>query len=355
MRQRKEGSITVFLTFIFLVIIALGCGMIELARGSVAEDQAQRLLRIGTESLQAEYSEPMYREYHLFFLEDAGKSYEDTIQFYINKNLEKNNPVSVTDMFDGTLEEVSVTDKTYVTEDGGQAMLNQICEYMKREGVSQMLENVKVQKGALDSMQEESEELEKTATEQKEEAEDGRNLIEWMKNVDGVCVKGGKTSCNKVFAKMFFHGEKKAQTFHITDSNIWKQMKDQVISIEEMLKQISEKETKRREYVKIFQKLSDVCEKTAEEAEQNPSMCASVSGGTSLAAELRKNQSIIRQSISLLSGKWDEETAQKLQIVWKSYKMPSVCFDYEGVDEEGGGENPLDVFPLHYLTVSLKW
>lgn len=67
MRQRKEGSITVFLTFIFLVIIALGCGMIELARGSVAEDQAQRLLRIGTESLQAEYSEPMYREYHLFF------------------------------------------------------------------------------------------------------------------------------------------------------------------------------------------------------------------------------------------------------------------------------------------------
>lgn len=146
MRQRKEGSITVFLTFIFLVIIALGCGMIELARGSVAEDQAQRLLRIGTESLQAEYSEPMYREYHLFFLEDAGKSYEDTIQFYINKNLEKNNPVSVTDMFDGTLEEVSVTDKTYVTEDGGQAMLNQICEYMKREGVSQMLKNVKAQK-----------------------------------------------------------------------------------------------------------------------------------------------------------------------------------------------------------------
>ena len=41
-------------------------------------------------------------------------------------------------------------------------------------------------------------------------------------------------------------------------------------------------------------------------------MCASVSGGTSLAAELRKNQSIIRQSISLLSGKWDEETAQKI-------------------------------------------
>ena len=79
-----------------------------------------------------------------------------------------------------------------------------------------------------------------------------------------------------------------------------------------MLKQISENEAKRKEYVKIFRKLSDVCEKTAEEAEQNPSMCASVSGGTSLAAELRKNQSIIRQSISLLSGKWDEETAQKI-------------------------------------------
>lgn len=209
MRQRKEGSITVFLTFIFLVIIALGCGMIELARGSVAQDQAQRLLRIGTESLQAEYSEPMYREYHLFFLEDAGKSYEDTIQFYINKNLEKNNPVSVTDMFDGTLEEVSVTDKTYVTEDGGQAMLNQICEYMKREGVSQMLENVKAQKGALDSMQEESEELEKTAAEQKEEAEDGRNLIEWMKNVDGVCVKGGKQVPIKCLQRCFFMEKRK--------------------------------------------------------------------------------------------------------------------------------------------------
>ena len=99
MRQREEGSITVFLTLIFLVLIALGCGMIELARGSAAQNQAQRLIRIGTESLMAEYSEPLYREYHLFLLEDAGMSYEDTIQSYINKNLEKKESLfSVTDL-----------------------------------------------------------------------------------------------------------------------------------------------------------------------------------------------------------------------------------------------------------------
>lgn len=345
MRQREEGSITVFLTFVFLIMIALGCGMVELARGNVSANQAQRILRIGTESLQAEYNEPLYREYHLFFLEDAGMSYEDTIRFYINKNLEKKeNLFSVTDMFDGTLKEVSVTDKTYVTEDGGQVMLNQICEYMKREGVSQILENVKSQKGTLDSMQEESGELEKTAAEQKEEAEDGQNLVRWMKNVDGISVKGGKTNSNKIFAKMFFRGEKKAQIFHITDSNIWKRIKDKVISIEKMLKEIAESAEKREEYVKIFQKLSGLCEETAVEADQNPSMCNSVSGGNSLAAELRKNESILRQSMTLLSRKWKEETAQKMQLLWQGYKMPSVCFDYAGVEEKGGGKNPLDSF-----------
>lgn len=345
MRQRKEGSITVFLTLIFLVLIALGCGMIELARAGTAENQAQRLLRIGTESLMAEYSEPLYREYHLFFLEDAGRSYEDTIQSYINKNLEKKESLfSVTDLFDGTLEGVSVTDKTYVTEDGGQAMLSQICEYMKREGVSQLLQNVKAQKGALNAMQEQADELEKTAAEQKEEAKDGLNLIEWMKNVDGVCIQNGKMDSNRVFAKMFFHGEKKPQMFYITDSKIWKKIQDNVISVEEMLKQMSKSKADRKRFVNIFQKLSAVCEKTAEEADQNPALCASVSGGTSLAAELRNNQSIIRQSLSLLSGNWTKQTKEKMQILWKEYKMPSICFDYEGAGEEGGGENPLDSF-----------
>lgn len=345
MRQREEGSITVFLTLIFLVLIALGCGMIELARGSAAQNQAQRLLRIGTESLMAEYSEPLYREYHLFFLEDAGTSYEDTIQSYINKNLEKKESLfSVTDLFDGTLEEVSVTDKTYVTEDGGQAMLNQICEYMKRESVSQLFENVKAKKGALDSMQEESAELEKTAAEQKEEAKDGRNLIEWMKKVDGVCVQNGKMDSNNVFAKMFFHGEKKPQTFHITDSKVWKKMQHKVISVEEMLKQMSKSKTDRKRFVNIFHKLSALCEKMAEEADQNPTLCSSVTGGTSLVAELRNNQSIIGQSLSLLSGKWTEQTKEKMRMVWKGYKMPSICFDYEGAGEEGGRESPLESF-----------
>lgn len=345
MEKKADGSITIFLTLTFLVMIALGCGMVELARGSVCKNQAQRLLRVGTESLLAEYSEPMYKEYRLFFLEDAGKSYEDTIKFYINKNLEQpKSLLPITDLFGGTLEEVNVPDKTYVTEDGGKPMLDQICEYMKREGISQIFDNIKGNKAALDSMEATANEIEKDTAEQKEKAKEGMELVQWMEMIDGVCVKNGNVKEKTIFAKMFFHGKKQAQTFHISDQNIWEKMENKVVSIDEMLKDISSKEQERKKYLKMFQQLENLCSRLVSEAEQNMEMCKSVPGRDTLAEELKTNQSILSQSSMLLSQTWSEESDKEMQALWAEYKMPSMCFDYNGMEEDGGGENPLDSF-----------
>lgn len=166
MMKREDASITVFLTLILLILMSLICGMVEITRGKVCHNQASRILQIGIDSLMAEYNRPMYDEYHLFFLEDVGKSYEDTMRFYIEKNLEKRAGLfPLTDMYDGSVSNILVTNKSYVTENGGEELLQQICEYMKRETVSEILEKVKSQKETLDKIDTKADEIERKAAE----------------------------------------------------------------------------------------------------------------------------------------------------------------------------------------------
>ena len=105
-------------------------------------------------------------------------------------------------------------------------MLDQICEYMKREGISQIFDNIKGNKAALDSMEATANEIEKDTAEPKEKAKEGMELVQWMEMIDGVCVKNGNVKEKTIFAKMFFHGKKQAQTFHISDQNIWEKMEN---------------------------------------------------------------------------------------------------------------------------------
>lgn len=344
MMKREDASITVFLTLILLILMSLICGMVEITRGKVCHNQASRILQIGIDSLMAEYNRPMYDEYHLFFLEDVGKSYEDTMRFYIEKNLEKRAGLfPLTDMYDGSVSNILVTNKSYVTENGGEELLQQICEYMKRETVSEILEKVKSKKETLDKIDTKADEIERKAAEEKEQAKDSRQQTIWMEKIDGISV-GNVLKPKKIFAKMFCPGEKKAQTLHITEPHIWEKIKDKVISIETMLKQIEKNEKKRKEYKNIFHEAAALFLQIKNEAENHPQTFENVTGGNCLREEIKQDLTILRESEQLLSASWEEENNQKMHLLWDNYKMPSICYSYEGMGEHGGAQNPLDYF-----------
>ena len=77
--RRLTGSITVFLSLVFLLVFALFGTLLETARYTVCKNHAARTLRTGAEGLLSEYNRPLYEHYGLFFIEKGGTPYEQVI------------------------------------------------------------------------------------------------------------------------------------------------------------------------------------------------------------------------------------------------------------------------------------
>ncbi len=71
MKRSQEGSITVFLSLIFLLILAVIMTTIETARVNVAKVYTERALTTAMDSVLAEYYLPLFEEYHIFALESG--------------------------------------------------------------------------------------------------------------------------------------------------------------------------------------------------------------------------------------------------------------------------------------------
>ncbi|MGB8452709.1 MAG: DUF5702 domain-containing protein [Anaerocolumna sp.] len=71
MIREKEGSITVFLSLILLLILAITMTTVEAARVTGAQVYTERALQTAMDSILGEYYLPLFNEYHLFGL-DSG-------------------------------------------------------------------------------------------------------------------------------------------------------------------------------------------------------------------------------------------------------------------------------------------
>ncbi len=65
MYKKPEGSITVFLSLILLLILSLIMGIVEGARVNTARIFAARALTTAMDSVLAEFYDPLMEEYHL--------------------------------------------------------------------------------------------------------------------------------------------------------------------------------------------------------------------------------------------------------------------------------------------------
>ncbi len=91
MEANQKGSITVFLSLVLLLVIAVIMTTIESARVSVGKVYANRALALAMDSILAEYYSPLFQEYHVFGLEGryGGESLQlDSIETKIQNSME---------------------------------------------------------------------------------------------------------------------------------------------------------------------------------------------------------------------------------------------------------------------------
>ena len=259
--RKAGGSITVFLSLTLVIIMALLGTMIEVTRGKVCRIQGRRVMKLASDGLMTEYSRPLFENYNLYFLENAGKPFADSVAEYASGTSESNSlfPDSM-DVYLGTLERVTVDGERYAGDDGGAALQEQIVSYMKRRISADKVKAFLRKTDEMQPLSDREEEIEQKVKQEKEAVGECRSLLELMRLIDGVDCSGGAVKGQKYFVKMLFAGEKKPGKFGISEAVVWNAIKKKVSDVSDFLDHLQE-EAKKREFAVLVR---ETLEKTKE-------------------------------------------------------------------------------------------
>lgn len=142
----RKGSITIFLTLVLSLLIALVCSSIESARMAAARSQILNSLDIGLYSLFGQYDKTLLEKYDVFLLDAScggGNLKMATIynhmESYIKPLLQQNSQKL-------SLVQGGFTGYRLATDEEGEVFYQQVVDYMREtlgiQGVQRLLENM---------------------------------------------------------------------------------------------------------------------------------------------------------------------------------------------------------------------
>lgn len=346
----RRGSITVFLSLSGILIIALLGTLVETARYTACGNHTVRTIRTSAEALLTEYSRPLYDHYGLFFLEDTGIPFEKVIAGYASDTMESA-LAGTMDFLKGEIHQVSVADKTYVGDQEAAPLQQEIRGLMGRRITGDQLKKWLKRSSDAGDSDKKAEEIEETVENQREMAELDKQLLKLMKWIDGITVSNGKISCAGEFVKMFAVKEKKSQYFGVNESAVWKKMKEHLDDSPRHWRQMDRKSFLAK--IKKVIKLTDQAIKEEGQLERAYNRCRGKNREFAdhdkkmqqlirQMSVLRGNRHILTETEKLLKEPLKEEGADLLDQLWKDYDTESICFDYTGVEEQGGADHPLE-------------
>lgn len=133
-----KGHITIYFSLLLLIVFSLLCTTIESARLGGVRLRCQSGAYLALESLFADYSLPVAREYGLLMLDksygtDNAEMYHEYYLDYLSYNAAPNKGLLVrgADFCQVQAEQVSLESEKLITENGGQALEEEILAYME--------------------------------------------------------------------------------------------------------------------------------------------------------------------------------------------------------------------------------
>ncbi len=213
MIKEKEGSITVFLSLILLLILAVTMTTVEAARVNGAKVYTERALRTAMDSVLGEYYLPLFKEYHLFGL-DGGYGTDsmdlDTITAKLKEYMEYTfNPgKGLETSYGGSYEYfnlygirtsgININRTDTLMDFDGELFINQGVSYMKYKEIGDSLESfLDKLSNAQDTKKAQEVLQEKQETEENLYEIDER-ILSLMRLIDGITIneKGVKVNQN---------------------------------------------------------------------------------------------------------------------------------------------------------------
>jgi hypothetical protein len=153
--MKRNGSVTVFLAMVFLLISALLCALVESARTAGARFYLRTMADSAIDSVFSEYNRKLWDSYRLILLESRNE--EKTVE---SMNGYMKPYVKNCGWYAMAEPSSEITEKTYITDDGGVWFEQEVKDYMKYGWLSSGFSAESAQKiwkqikeaGAMDSI-----------------------------------------------------------------------------------------------------------------------------------------------------------------------------------------------------------
>ena len=141
-KMKSKGSISIYLAIVFLSIVLLVCTIAEAARVSAIQSKDKAITMMAADSVIAGYAKQVYDDYGILLVWNKD-SLDETISKYIQANIKMADiEVSGNDFLMSDLQEVSVNKKVYATDNGGDAFVKQVSEYLKYAGLTSAIDKI---------------------------------------------------------------------------------------------------------------------------------------------------------------------------------------------------------------------
>jgi hypothetical protein len=203
--EGKKASITVYLTLILLLVVAILCTVVESARISGAKGMGKAELTAGVDSFYSLYQKEMYEEYRIFgynLNKESDKTIEEQIIEVISTYMEEAlNEVEIDSM--------EVNNVAMLTDYEGKLFLNQVLSFMKYSAPEEIIQEVLEKLNLYESSEDTSEVMKKKLETQESLGELSKDMLKLMSQVEGIdtdengvrVTKAGKVRVKNAFAK----------------------------------------------------------------------------------------------------------------------------------------------------------
>lgn len=131
MKKMLRGELTVFLSFVFFLLLALVGAVLESASIQMLKNEKRADASMATESVFAEYQRDLLENYHIFALEESYESGEVSEEHILNRLR----------YYGAENMDMDIAAIGYLTDENGQEFFRQAVEYQKKKTGFSMLES----------------------------------------------------------------------------------------------------------------------------------------------------------------------------------------------------------------------
>ncbi|MCQ2530365.1 MAG: DUF5702 domain-containing protein [Lachnospiraceae bacterium] len=145
-KKRKEwkASITIYLTLMLVLVMALICTLVESGRVSAINSKLRSITYMSVDSCFAEFAEPLFSQYGVMFLWNDENEFIEKFNNYVTQNLTLAGTAARNDLvlYRMNHEGSELTDITWATDDDGKVFADQVEEYMKYHVTQTMIQKI---------------------------------------------------------------------------------------------------------------------------------------------------------------------------------------------------------------------